>query len=78
MVKFLLFIVSGQRGSESFFSNLVLTIPILLAGTSGVLASLTGLVSVIRGRERSIIVFLAILIGFCIILFGLGEVMFPH
>jgi len=56
----------------------VLTIPILLAGTSGVFAFLTGLIGVIRNRERSILVFLAMLIGLFVLLFCLGEVIFPH
>jgi uncharacterized membrane protein HdeD (DUF308 family) len=50
----------------------------LLAGTSGVFAFLTGLISVIRNRERSILVFLAMLIGLFVLLFGLGEIIFPH
>ena len=75
---FELLVASGQRGGETFFSNLALTIPILLAGTSGVLAFLTGLIGVVRNRERSILVFLAMLVGFFILLFSIGEVAFPH
>ena len=77
-VIFQLLVVSGQRGGETFFSNLALTIPILLAGISGVLAFFTGIIGVIRNRERSILVFLAMLIGFFILLFSIGEVVFPH
>jgi len=73
-----LLVASGQRGGETFFSNLALTIPILLAGTSGVLAFVTGLIGVIRNRERSILVFLAMLVGFLVLLFCVGEIMFPH
>jgi len=75
---FELLVASGQRGGETFFSNLALTIPILLAGTSGVLTFLTGLIGVVRNRERSILVFLAMLVGFFILLFSIGEVAFPH
>jgi hypothetical protein len=77
-VIFQLLVASGQRGGETFFSNLALTIPILLAGTSGVLSFLIGLIGVIRNRERSILVFLAMLVGFFILLFSIGEVVFPH
>jgi len=77
-ITFLLLVASGQRGGETFFSNLALTIPMLLAGTSGVLALFTGLISVIRNRERSILVFLAMLIGLFVLIFWLGEVIFPH
>jgi hypothetical protein len=75
---FQLLVASGQRGGETFFSNLALTIPILLAGIFGVLAFFTGVIGVIRNRERSILVFLAILIGFFILLFSIGEVAYPH
>jgi hypothetical protein len=78
LVAFPILVASGQRGGETFFDNLVLTIPILLAGASGVLALFTGLIAVIGKRERSILVFLAVLIGLLVLLFGLGEVMFPH
>ena len=78
IVAFQLLVASGQRGGETFFSNLVLAIPILLAGTSGVFAFAIGLTGVIRNRERSILVFLAILIGLFVLLFSLGEVIFPH
>jgi len=78
LAAFLLLVASGQRGGETFFGNLALSIPILLAGTSGVLAFLTGLAGVIRNRERSILVFLAMLIGLFVLIFCLGEVIFPH
>ena len=78
LVAFLLLVASGQRGGETFFSNLVLTIPMLLAGTSAVFALLIGLISLIRNKERSIFVFLAMLIGLFVLIFWLGEVIYPH
>ena len=77
-VAFQLLVASGQRGGETFFSNLVLTVPILLAATSSVIAFFTGLICVIRNRQRSILVFLAILVGLFVLLFWLAEVIFPH
>ncbi|MFC1929728.1 hypothetical protein ACFLW6_02520 [Chloroflexota bacterium] len=56
----------------------MLTIPILLAGAAGVLSFLTGIIGVIRNRERSILVFLAMLVGLFVLLFSIGEVAFPH
>jgi small-conductance mechanosensitive channel len=76
-VTFLLLVTSGQRGGETSFSNLVVTIPLLLAGTSDVLAFRTGPVGIIRNRERSILVSLAILIGLYVLVFALGEVISP-
>ncbi|MGB8707594.1 MAG: hypothetical protein WCD72_06590 [Dehalococcoidia bacterium] len=75
---FLILVASGQRGGETFFSNLWLTVPMLLAGTCGVAAFVTGLISVIKSKERSILVYLAILIGLYILVFCLGEVLVPH
>ena len=75
---FQLLVASGQRGGETFFSNLALTIPMLIAGLCGAIAFFTGLIAVIRNKERSILVFLAILVGFFILLFSIGEFLFPH
>lgn len=45
---------------------------------AGITALVTGLISVIRSKERSILVFLAMLLGLCAFLFVLGEFLFPH
>ena len=78
LVSFQLLVASGQRGGETFFSALVLTVPILIAGICGVSAFVTGLIGVIRSRERSAIVYLAVTIGLLVLLFGLSEIIFPH
>lgn len=78
LVLFQLLVASGQRGGETFFSNLILTVPMLIAGVSGVSAFAIGLIGVIRSRERSIAVYLATLIGLLVPLFVLGEIIFPH
>ena len=75
---FVILVASGQRGGETFFSNLLLTVPMFLAGTCGVAAFVTGLIGIIKSKERSILVYLAILIGLYILVFGLGEVLVPH
>ena len=78
LASFQLLVASGQRGGETFFSNLILTIPMLIAGISGVSAFATGLIGAIQSRERSIAVYLATLIGLLVLLFVLGEIIFPH
>jgi hypothetical protein len=75
---FLILVLSGQRGGETFFSNLLLTVPMLIAGTCGVAAFVTGLIGIIKSKERSILVFLAIFVGFEIMVFCLGEFLVPH
>lgn len=47
-------------------------------GVSGIAALVTGLISVIRSKERSILVFLAILAGLFCLIFILGEFLSPH
>jgi len=74
----LLLVALGQQGGDTFFSNLLLTIPMLLAGISGVAAFATGFIGMIRDKERSIFVFFITVIGFIIVVFGLGEILFPH
>jgi len=78
LISLQLIAASGQRGGETFFSNLALAVPILIAGISGVSAFVTGLVGVIRSGERSIIVYLATAIGLLVLLFCLVEITFPH
>ena len=75
---FFILVASGQRGGDTFFSNPILTVPILLAATSGIAAFITGLISVVKRKERSVAVVLAIVFGLFVILFALGEVIFPH
>lgn len=75
---FFLLVASGERGGETFFSNLKLTIPMLIAGISGVCSFALGLISIIKNRERSIFVFIATIIGFFILYWILAEILFPH
>jgi amino acid permease len=72
------FITSGQRGGDTFFSNLFLTVPFLLAALSGIFAFFTGIISIAKKGERSIFVFLVTLLGFFILLFVSAEILFPH
>ncbi|MFC1872692.1 hypothetical protein ACFLYV_03140 [Chloroflexota bacterium] len=78
IISFQFLVALGQRGGETFFSALLLTVPIIIAGIFGVSAFGIGLVGVIKSRERSIIVYLAVTIGLFVLLFGLGEIIFPH
>ncbi|KYK26486.1 hypothetical protein AYK26_05030 [Euryarchaeota archaeon SM23-78] len=73
-----LLIFSGQRGGDTFFSNLILAIPALLSGILGISAFFIGLISIIKNKERSFLVFLSITIGFLVLVFCAGEILFPH
>jgi hypothetical protein len=75
---FYLFVYLGLRGGDTFFSNPGLAIPISLAGISAIASLVTGIISVIKDKEKAIVVFLSIIIGVFVTLFILGELLFPH
>ena len=77
-ITFQLLVASGQRGGATFFSNLALSIPMLIAGISGISAFFTGIIGIIKSKERSVLVFIATIIGFFILFFVLGEFLVPH
>jgi hypothetical protein len=74
----ILMAASGQRGGETFSDNLMLAIPGLLAALCGIAAFCTAIIAIFKSKERSVLVFLAALIGLGILLFCLGEFLFPH
>jgi len=47
-------------------------------GISGIAALVTGLISMIKSQERSILVFLAVVVGLFVLTFLLGEFIYPH
>ena len=77
-ILFIIIVASGQRGGDTFFSNLSLTIPMLIAAILAVCAFFTGILSIIRNRERAVLVFISTAFGFLVLLYGLAEILFPH
>jgi len=75
---FRVLVAFGQRGGATFFSNLILAIPAILMGTSGVLAFFVGIISFLKSKERAILVFITTLIGLFVLIFILGEILSPH
>ena len=75
---FWLVIKAGYRGGDTYWSQPALAIPFTIAGICGVSAFFTGLISVIKEKERSILVFLAILWGGFVLFFISGEILSPH
>ena len=71
-------VASGQRGGETFFSNPLLSAAILPAGAAGIAAFITGVVSIIRDKERTVSVYIAVTIGLGVVVFALCEVIYPH
>jgi hypothetical protein len=68
-----LVVASGQQGGETFFSNLAISVPMFLAGISGISAFFTGVVSIIKSKERSVFVFFTTFMGLLVISFLSGE-----
>jgi hypothetical protein len=68
----ILFILSGQKPRNTL--NLYLGIPGICAAISGTAAFFTGAVSIIKFRERSILVILTTIIGFIVTLIVVMEV----
>lgn len=75
-----MFVVSvlGQTGGETIFDNPVISIPMLGAGATAIIAFFTGITSIIKDKERAIIVYLATAIVFFVLIFVLGEILYPH
>ncbi len=71
------FVMAGQRGGDTFFSNLALTVPILLSGLAAIAGGVTGIVAR-RHDDRSIVVKLAIFTGAVVVLWTAAEIAFPH
>jgi hypothetical protein len=75
-VVFRLAATGGEGGGEGLFDNPLLTISVMLAGITGTASFFTGLVSVIRYGERSILVYPAMIIGLCVLLLVVAEIAF--
>ena len=84
MLSILFFIVfyslvaSGQTGGDTFFSNPALAITMLITAILAVSSFFTGIICIIKNKERAILVYISAAIGFFVLLFGLGEIIFPH
>ncbi|MFH1597877.1 MAG: hypothetical protein ABIB97_02285 [Patescibacteria group bacterium] len=75
---FYVLVATGQRGGDTFFSNWALTIPILLAAIGGIGGFVIGLMAIFKQRERSWLVYLAVVIGALVTFFTAAELLFPH
>jgi len=70
--------VFGQRGGDTFFSNLNLTIPMLSAWAAGFSSFIFGLIAVFRAKSRAVLVYLVLILSFLTTLYGILEVSGPH
>lgn len=58
--------------------QILMPVMIIPAGIAGIAAFFCGIISIIKHKERSIFVFIATIIGFLVLTFVLGEILFPH
>ena len=56
----------------------VILMAVIAAYVSGMVSFVTGLISIIKSKERSILVSSLVVVGFLSLFFLLGEVLFPH
>ena len=71
-------VVSGQRGGDTFFDNVLLGLTGLAAGASVIAAGIVALFAVLRRGERSIVVYFVLLIGLYALVLVIGEFASPH
>jgi hypothetical protein len=71
-------ILAHQTGGETFTAKNYIAIPMLLVVMSGVSAFITGLIAILKYKERTLLVFLATFIGLNVLIFLLGEFLVPH
>ena len=69
---------AGNSILEDIAGRPALAIMMLAGNVSGISAFITGLTAIIRQKERAPLVFAASVIGALLILFLIGEILFPH
>ena len=70
-------VMAGQRGGDTFFSNLALTIPVLVSAVAAIGGGVAGVVAR-RHNDSSIVVKLAIFVGAVVVMWIAAEIAFPH
>ena len=70
-------VAAGERGGDTFFSNMVLTVPFLGATLAAIASGITG-ISAWRRNDHSVLVILAMILGVLVALWVGAELAFPH
>ena len=69
---------AGGTILKDIVSRPALAISMLVGFGAGISAFVTGLIAIIRQKERSILVYVATIVGAVLFVFLCGEVLFPH
>lgn len=70
--------VQGPMENQTFFNNLWLSIPGFLMVIFGIASFVTGLISIIKKKEKTFFVYLSTVMGLLILWFLIGEIANPH
>ena len=69
---------AGSTILEDITLRPALALTMLVGMVSGVSAFITGLIAIIRQKERALLVYVATSVGAFLTIFLLGELIFPH
>ena len=69
---------AGSTILEDIVKRPALALTMLAGMVAGISAFIVGLIAIIRKKERAFLVYIATSIGMLLILFLIGEVLFPH
>ncbi len=78
LVATLVVTLGHQTGGDTITANNYIAIPMLIAVGSGIAAFVVGLIGILKYRERSLLVLLSTFIGFDVLFFILGSLLFPE
>lgn len=71
-------ISAGNTLFEDLVNRPLLASSMLLGFGAGISGFVTGLIGIIKQKERSVFVFISTIIGAALIVFLIGEFLFPH
>lgn len=71
-------VAAGETIVRDIFARPGLALSMLSGFASGIFAFVSGLVAIIKHKERAILAFISTIIGALLIMFLFAEVIFPH
>lgn len=71
-------IPAGRTILEDISARPALALTMLAGMVDGILAFIAGLLAIIRQKENAILVYISTVVGALLLLFLIGEIVFPH
>jgi uncharacterized membrane protein len=72
------FLPAGKTIIEDIASRPMVALPMLTGFFSGIAAFIIGVNSIVKKSEKSLLTYISTTVGLLVILFLLGEILFPH